>query len=63
MGLVQTFLQISRIDKDLIVPSDYKTRKMKVQTPEEETEGGGSRYTNHVFFRPQKLKEDTICIK
>ena len=60
MGLVQTFSQITRIDKAVLVPADSKTRKTKVQTPEEETEGG-SRYVNHVFFRPQK--EDTICIE
>ena len=61
MGHVQTFSQISRIDKAVLVPADSKTRKTKVQTPKEETEGG-SRYTNHVFsaIKRQKQKEDTI---
>ena len=48
MGLVQTFSQISWNDKAVPVPADSKTKKTKVQTPEEETEGG-SRYTNQVF--------------
>ena len=39
----------------IVVPEDSKTRKTKVQTPEEETEGG-SRYTNHVFSGRKKAE-------
>ena len=65
MGFVQIFLQISRIDKAVVVPAHSKTRKTKVQSPEEETEGR-SRYTNHVFSgrtKAETKKEDTICIE